>query len=250
MTASADNSSSALERLRDALRPTTEEVPAARVSTGAAELDRLLPGGGLARGGLVEWLFSGLGAGAATLAWIVAREACETRGAVVVIDRRGEFYPPAATAWGVSCPRIVLVRTRTDEDALWAIEQALRCRGVAAVWGALPRVDDIGQRRLQLAAESGGTLGLFLRSIAARGQPSWADVQFGVEPRPARTDESRRLRVEVLRCRGGTAGAVVELELDAKNGALCLASDRHESPVLSPSATVSRAAHPRRAAGA
>ncbi len=50
------------------------------VTTGCPALDRLLPGAGLRRGTLVEWLAAGAGSGAATLAWIAAREACRAGG--------------------------------------------------------------------------------------------------------------------------------------------------------------------------
>src|SRR5689334_2365127 len=45
-------------------------------SSGAAAIDRLLPGGGLRHGMLVEWLAERTGCGAATLGLVTAREAC------------------------------------------------------------------------------------------------------------------------------------------------------------------------------
>src|SRR4051794_979826 len=68
-------------------------------SFGAAAVDHLLPGGGLRHGMLVEWLATSnapIGGGAATLGLLSAREACRDGGALVVIDRRQMFYPPAA----------------------------------------------------------------------------------------------------------------------------------------------------------
>ena len=52
-------------------------------SCGAAAIDRLLPGGGLRHGMLVEWLAGAsgtVGGGAATLGLLGAREACRGRG--------------------------------------------------------------------------------------------------------------------------------------------------------------------------
>src|SRR5580698_5983383 len=56
------------------------------VTTGCAALDRLLPGAGLRRGTLVEWLAPGAGSGATTLALIAAREACRQGGVLAVLD--------------------------------------------------------------------------------------------------------------------------------------------------------------------
>src|SRR3954465_5466837 len=72
-------------------------------SCGAAAVDRLLPGGGLRHGMLVEWLagVNGIGGGAGTLGLLGAREACREGGTLVVIDRWQTFYPPAAATWGI-----------------------------------------------------------------------------------------------------------------------------------------------------
>src|SRR4051794_1478208 len=81
-------------------------------SCGAAAVDRLLPGGGLRHGMLVEWLAGAggtVGGGAATLALLSAREACWEGGALVVIDRRQTFYPPTAAAWGINLDRMIVV---------------------------------------------------------------------------------------------------------------------------------------------
>jgi protein ImuA len=219
----------------EGLHSTEDDRP---VSTGSPELDRLLPAGGLRRGTLVEYFASAVGSGAGTLALAAAREACREGRALVVLDspaqarsaNGGRFYPPAAAAWGIDLSRMIVLRPRAEADALWAFDQALRCAGVAAVWAAWDRLDIRDFRRLQLAAESGRTLGLLLRPARLRGQPTWADVQWEVSPwrssipsvhrgglmRPA--NSSWRLVVELVRCRGGAGGQIVQLELDEQTG--------------------------------
>jgi hypothetical protein len=213
-----------------------------RISSGCAALDRLLPRGGFVPGTLVEWFAEERGQGAGTLAMIVSGQACRQRGALVVMDRAGQFYPPAAVAWGIDPTKLIVVRATSPQDELWALDQALRCRGVAAVWASLERLESRAFRRLQLAAEAGGSLGLLLRPVRARGRPSWADIQLLVESRCG--PSSRRLRVELLRCRGQGSGKAVEgasveleideqLEIDEYSGALKLAeSRRHETRSL------------------
>lgn len=255
-----------IRRLEDARPTARDEAP---LSAGCWEIDRLLPERGLRRGWLVEWL--GVeGGGAGTLALIAAREACLDGGAVVVMDRWRRFYPPAAAALGIDLETIIVVRPQHAQDELWALEQALRCRGVAAVWAPLETVDDRAFRRLQLAAEEGETLGLLVRSAHLRGQPTWSDVQFWVEPKVGsvcRTGSSsrestsreteapaesvprpdlaaiapgaalRRFRIELTRCRGGPAQGAAEVEFDEVTGALRGASpheETHPLPVASP----------------
>ena len=53
-----------------------------RISTGCGPLDAALPGRGLLRGSLVEWLGDGPGCGAGMLALRAASEACREGGAL------------------------------------------------------------------------------------------------------------------------------------------------------------------------
>jgi hypothetical protein len=150
-------------------------------STGTPPLDDLL-GTPLRYGMLIEWLRGLAHSGAATLSLLCAREACRAGGTLVVIDRLQTFYPPAAAAWGIDLGRLIIVRPRGMRDALWATLQSLRSPAVAAVWAPLEKLDSREFRQLQLAAQTGRTLGLLLRPAYVRGQPSWADVRLLVEP--------------------------------------------------------------------
>ncbi len=202
-------------------------------SCGAAAIDRLLPGGGLRHGMLVEWIAgeapnnkapsprpspSGRGS-EMTLGLLAAREACREGGALVVIDRRQMFYPPPAAAWGIDLNRLIVVHPQNARDELWAAVQALRSSAVAAMWAAIDRLDSRAFRRLQLAAQAGRTLGVLMRPASVRGQPSWADVtleacSLSVVRGPLygsnglRTTDygRRRVQVRVLRCHPGRAG--------------------------------------------
>ena len=192
-------------------KPESREI----FSSGCGGLDRLLPKAGFRGGQLIEWLAARPASGASTLALVVARQACQAGGALVICDRRRSFYPPAAALWGIDPRQLIVIRACSIQDELWAIDQTMRSPAVAAVLASVERLDAKWFRRLQLAAESGQTLGMLLRPARVRGQPTWSDVQLLVHPRPSRAD-GRRVRVEAVRCRGGTAGSAVELELDPR----------------------------------
>lgn len=220
---SVEELAEAVRRLERAERPPAGQ----RLSTGVAELDGLLPEGGLRAGALVEWLAPEEGSGAMTLALAAAREACRAGGTLVVVDPRREFYPlalppdafsAAEGAGGILVLRPSPARTvrRQGKDAseeIWAIDQSIRSPAVGAVVAWMAGGQGRVLRRLRLAAEKSGALGLFLRPASVRGEPSWADTRFLVEPLAARTD-ARRLRVRLLRCPGGPAGGSLELEYD------------------------------------
>ncbi len=183
------------------------------ISCGCAGLDRLLPEGGFRRGSLVEWLAADEGCGVLSLALIVAREASREGGGLVVFDRAEQFYPPAAVRLGIDPAKLLVVRPETQADELWALTQTLRCPGVAATVVRLDRLESHDFRRLQLAAESHGTLGLLLRPWHVRKEPSWAEVRLGIAALPSpESAEVRRLKVHLLRSRRGAGHGTIEIE--------------------------------------
>lgn len=194
------------------------------VPSGCGALDRLLPGRGFRQGTLVEWLAPEGAGGAGTLAVYAARQACREGGALVVLDRAREFYPPAAARMGIQLEKMIVVQTPTEADNTWALDQALRCSAVAAVLAWPEKLDTRTFRRLQLAAEQGRGLGLLVRPKTARYEPSWADVRLLIEPLPAATSHAgRRLRIQVLRSRGTISGGSVELEINDETHTVHLA---------------------------
>jgi protein ImuA len=141
-------------------------------------LDRLLHGG-LARGALHEIVAAGPGdAGAAcgfALA-LAARCVATARAPIVwILDEAAQResglpYAPGLAAHGLDPSLLILVRTRRPAETLWASEEALKCRGLAAVvtdlW-ATRHYDLVASRRLILAAARGGTPGFLVAGDAA-----------------------------------------------------------------------------------
>lgn len=213
-------------------------------STGCPALDRVLPDRGLARGSLLECLDERTGSGAETLAVVLTRAVGRAHGIVVIIDRQRQFYPLAAAAWGIALEQLVIIHPANESEELWAAVQSLRSRAVSAVWLRRDRLTPFDFRRLRLAAEEGETLGILLRPIRVRGQPTWADVQWLVQPRPGQ--QGRRLQVELTRCRGGASGAMVEMEFDDVSGVM-RDVNHHEAIRVSATTTLADSAIDRRA---
>lgn len=132
-----------------------------------------------------------------------------------------------------------LIDARDVAERLWAMDAALRCPGVAAVVGDGSGIDLAGTRRLQLAAESGGGVGLLARPPSERWELSAATTRWlvGWSARARRP----RWSVELLRCKGvqpsREAPRVFAVEWDRVEGAVCVSSnvvDRSEAPSSSP----------------
>lgn len=187
------------------------------------------------RGALVEYLADS-GSGATTVALLTAREACREGGVLVVVDRLRRFYPPAARAFGLS-PATIVIRPHSRKDELWTLNQTLRCPGVGAVLCWPDQLEERAFRGLQIAAEQGGAVGLFVRPTNVRGRPTWSDTQLLVEALPS--GSKRRLRIEVVRSRS-SEGACEILELNDETPALTPSRSLPMASDMAPATSASR----------
>ena len=203
------------------------------MSTGIQSLDVLLPHQGLLRGTLTEWISKTIGSGAMTLATITAREA-QRSGPVLVVDPLHCFHAPAAELLSLELNSMTIVRPQNRPDTLWAMEQALRCNAVGAVLGSVQQVSPREFRRLQLAAESGNSIGLLVRSGVGRRQTTWADIRLQVEPVSAiGLAHARRLQVNVLHAKGCYRESTVMLDVCDETAAVRVVAELSVATVSS-----------------
>ena len=171
-----------LEQLRRAVAKIDQVSPLERqggsLRLGVPALDALLQGG-LAFGALHELAPAGpFGLGASfgfgfALAALAARDGrqvlcIETEFAAL---EGGSPYGPGLDQFGLSFDRLLILRVAHPRDALFACEEALKCPALAATLLELPEdgaaADPVATRRLSLAAQAGGGLGLLLRQRAS-----------------------------------------------------------------------------------
>jgi protein ImuA len=212
-----------MERLTRQIRDmeTAGRPDQARISSGCRAMDRHLPQGGYARGSMLELLRSGSGSGVTSLALLIARQAIVDGKYLVVVDPQRQFYPPAMKSLGIPLERVIALQPANHADAIWGLAQVLRCSAVGAVIAEVGTLEDRIARKLQLATEQGGGLGVFIRdALSARSQPSWADVQWLVRaatPAPhlrsleMQQQDTRWFHLELTRCSGGRTGARISL---------------------------------------
>ena len=168
--------------------------------SGHATLDALLPGGGWPRGALCELLVEHDGIGECALVLPALAALTRARRRVALITPPYLPYAPALAAAGIDLQQVVQIDAGTP-DTHWSIEQCLRSGCCGAVLGWLPRVDYRELRRLQLAAESGGTIGFVFRPLAAANEASPSPLRLRI------TTTQGEPQVELLKCRGRIGGA-------------------------------------------
>lgn len=170
-------------------------------------IDATLPDGGLARAGLHEILAGEPGAATGFAALILGR-ASGGQSPVLWIGPDPDAWPSGLARYGLSPADLVMVRAPRPADALWAMEEALRCPAIAGALLTLSDIDLTAARRLQLAAESGGALGLLLRPDTEEPGPSAALTRWRVNALPGLGGTQHNLgdpswSLDLLRCRGG-----------------------------------------------
>lgn len=177
--------------------------------SGYALLDAQLPGGGWPLGGLSEVLQPLPGLHEWQLVLPALAQATATRaGAVVAVAPPYEPFGPTLQARGLAADRLCVVRSGVEAaSALWAAEQALRCRDVLAVMAWLPQVQPAVLRRLQLAAAQQQQLLWVFRPlhVAPQASPSLLRLKVRAQaPQPAGQGAGvvPGMAVEILKRRG------------------------------------------------
>jgi hypothetical protein len=175
-------------------------------STGRSALDARLPGGGWPTASLVEVLLGAPGLGEVQL-FLPALVECQRKADgespwLVWIAPPHEPFAPALAQQGIELGRLLIVRPATATEALWAAEQALSSGVCAAVLLWLKGTDDRWLRRLKLAAEAGGALGVLFRPERHRFESSPAALRLLLTP----GDEQPHL--DLIKVQGGRPGPV------------------------------------------
>ena len=84
-------------------------------------------------------------------------------GVAIWISSARTIFPPALKFFGIQPDKIVFVDLQKQKDILWAMEEALKCKGIAAVVGEISELSFTASRRLQLAVEESRVTGFVLR---------------------------------------------------------------------------------------
>jgi protein ImuA len=203
---------------------------------GIKAIDQHLPEGGLALGALHEVAGGGNGAiDGAAAALFAAGIAARTRGQVLWCVTRQDLFAPAISQAGLLPDRVVYVEAGDQPSVL-------ACFAISATTAPSPpcrnpssRLSMTASRRLQLAAEGSGAIGIAIRrwrrqmEAADFGQPTAAVTRWRVSalpstPLPVPGVGRARWQLELIRCRAGES-ADFEMEACDAKGRLAFPSN-------------------------
>jgi cell division inhibitor SulA/protein ImuA len=150
------------------------------VPTGFAPLDAELPGGGWPTGCLTELVPDHAGIGELRILGPALAQLSRAGARLAWIAPPYLPYAPALDAAGIALARLLIVRTASARDTLWAAEQALRSAACGAIllWSEAIKYAEL--RRLQLAAEHSRALAVIFRAPRAEREASPAALRLAL----------------------------------------------------------------------
>jgi cell division inhibitor SulA/protein ImuA len=186
------------------------------VPTGFPPLDAELPGGGWPAGSLTELVPAHDGIGELRVLGPALARLARAGERLAWIAPPYLPYAPALAAAEIDLAQLLIVRTRTAHDALWATEQALHSAACGAVLAWPPAMNYAALRRLQLAAERGRAMTILFRSPSVAKESSPAALRLALHT------AAGGLAVRILKRRGAVCERPMLVTLNQPH-----AVDRH-----------------------
>jgi len=202
---------------QDILRMQGFTQPAAgkTMGIGLGELERAFPNGVFPTGTIHEMLCPTPEHTAATsglMAGIIAA-LMQHGGACVWISTVCKTFPAALDTFSITPHKVVFITVPRERDILWAMEEALKCDGLAAVVAEVRELTFAQSRRLQLAVESSKVTGFVLRNDLRRLTTTTCVARWQVSHLPSILEDGLpgvglpRWKVDLLRVRNGSPGS-------------------------------------------
>ncbi|MGQ3213036.1 MAG: ImuA family protein [Shinella sp.] len=198
-----------------------------RLPFGVPEVDSRIHGG-LAFGSTHEVAGGGSDTvNGATAASFTAGIAARTKGPVFGCLVKDDLFAPALTQAGLDVNRVTFVQSADEDGVMESAEEILNHGGTAVMVAELVRLPMVASRRLQLAAEKTGTMGLIIRRWRRQteatdyGQPSSSATRWRVstlpsEPLPVQGVGRPRWCLELMRARAGESFDIAVAGCDTK----------------------------------
>jgi protein ImuA len=179
------------------------------VSSGFAELDRELPGGGWPQGSLTELLVDNEGIGELRLL-LPALERVSRPGAWIALVAPPHLpYAPAFARAGIDPGRVAVIEVDQEKDRWWAAEQVLRSDSAGALLFWPQSINDARLRRLAVATQDIATLAFLFAGAERVALPSSASLRIRL------SGTGKALRLDIFKRRGGVTGKPLQIDVSS-----------------------------------
>lgn len=170
-------------------------------STGFPQLDAILPGRGWPEKGLIEVVTPHWGMGELQLLIPLMRSIVEQGKWILWISPPYLLYAPALVQAGINTEQVLVVKLDTScKDALWSMEKALQTENCGLVLAWQNWLPAKVLRRLQLAADTGDTLGVLFKHHDSEHSPS--PIRLKIEDSYSENAGFNESEVTVIKARG------------------------------------------------
>lgn len=206
-------------------------------SLGLGALEHAFPGKIFPRAGIHELISLNPQSAASTNGFmsVMLSALMQQTGLCLWISTRRTVFPPALKAFGIEPERILFVDVHTVKEALWAMEEALKCNALTAVIGEFTALSFDESRRLQLTVEQSKVTG-FIHRYQPKFENTVACIsRWKISPLFSDVPDQLpgvgfpRWNIELLKVRNGKP-ASWQVQWSAKGGLEYLLSTEHSVP--------------------
>jgi protein ImuA len=133
-------------------------------------------------------------------------------GHTIWVSTHRTVFPAGLKFFGVAPERVIFIDLQRPKEALWAVEEALKCGALVAVVGELGELTFTESRRLQLAVEHSRVTGFMHRYNPKIENPVACVTRWKIKPISSMLEEGMpgvgfpKWDVQLLKVRNGQPG--------------------------------------------
>jgi protein ImuA len=181
---------------------------------GLGPIRSAFPNGTFPLGAIHEFICTAIEDTAATAGFIsgLLSTLMRTNGALLWIGTSRLLFPPALRSFNIEPDRIIFIDLHKERDVVWAMEEALKCVGLAAVVAELQELSFTTSRRLQLAVEQSRVTGFIIRRNPRNTGTTACVTRWEIKSLPSTIEDEMpgvgfpRWNVQLLKIRNGKPG--------------------------------------------
>lgn len=212
---SRENSIAQLQRDILPLQGFRQFATDSNIRIGFPPVEQAFPNGRFPVGCTHELLYSTAEDHAATNGFIsvLLSSLMQFDGAAIWVSASRTLFPPALKRLGVQPDKIIFIDLKKENDILYATEECLKCKAIAAVVGETKLLSFKAPRRLQLAAEQSRVTGFLVRPQLKTVNTTACVSRWRITALPRTLPDGMpgigfpRWQVELLRVRNGKPGS-------------------------------------------